>query len=144
MESYTSMISHEFRAPLATVIMLLEMVITMTTNAKSLKLIKTINSQLHLLLSLVYDILDLKYLQTGKIVADIATFNPLDLLNLVIDIFSEQAETKQVRLELRTVDNSSLHNLAVRHFADSLAHVDLPTHLRGDMLRLKQVLINLL
>ena len=66
MESYTSMMSHEFRAPLGTSIMFIEMILEMTTNAAAIKMIELVKVSLNLLLSLVNDMVNLKLIEENQ------------------------------------------------------------------------------
>ena len=64
LQSYTSTISHEFRTPISTVLMFLDMLLTKhELNESSKKIINLIISQLNLLLCLVNDILVIKMIQ---------------------------------------------------------------------------------
>ena len=80
LESYTSMISHEFRTPPGTVLMFIDMILgqlNQETNMQTIKLIEIIKSSLNLLLSLVNDIVDLKLIKEGKFTANQDIFSPL-------------------------------------------------------------------
>ena len=73
LETYTSTISHEFRTPLGTSLMLLEQILS----NKSLKdegtfqMLTLIVSQLNLLLCLVNDVLDIKLIRMNRFEAKI-------------------------------------------------------------------------
>ena len=78
MESYTSMMSHEFLTPLSTAIMLLGMLATVVrNNAEANEMLSVTTRALNFLLSLVNDIVDLRLVKKGKIVPKIKLFNPL-------------------------------------------------------------------
>jgi signal transduction histidine kinase len=58
--------SHEFRAPLSSMLMILQRLLLGMIDAESRKLILVIISQLNLLVCLVNDILDHKLIEQGK------------------------------------------------------------------------------
>jgi len=67
LQSFTSTISHEFRAPLGTSLMFLETLVKREGLPSSV--VNTLNliiMQLSLLLSLVNDVLDIKMIEQGK------------------------------------------------------------------------------
>ena len=80
MENYTAMMSHEFRTPLATSVMLLDMVFKHVRDEAAIELLMLINTSLNLLLSLVHNIVDLKLIKAGRIQAEAALFNPVETL----------------------------------------------------------------
>ena len=57
--------SHEFRTPLGTALMFIEMVINLLTDEYSKKLLVLVKTSILLLLSLVSDVLDLKMLKSN-------------------------------------------------------------------------------
>ena len=60
------MMSQEFRTPLGTAIMFIDLLLKMIENAEAIKLIGLVKSSLSLLLSLVNDIIDLKLIRNGN------------------------------------------------------------------------------
>ena len=76
LESYTSMMSQEFRTPLYTTIIFIDLLMKMIEKAEAIKLIGLMKSSLSLLLSLVNDIVDLKLIKNGKFSMNWVTFNP--------------------------------------------------------------------
>ena len=70
------MMSHEFRTPLGTAIMFIDLLLKMIQNTEAIKLIGLIKSSLSLLLSLVSDIIDLKLIRSDNFSTNWTTFNP--------------------------------------------------------------------
>ena len=103
LESYTSMMSHEFRTPLATSIMFIEMILGMQTNAAAIKMIKLVKVSLSLLLSLVNDMVDLKLIKANQFTINMNIFSPLDALRFVKEIFDHDAQGKRLQLTIKTV-----------------------------------------
>ena len=63
LESYTGMMSHEFRTPLGTCLMFIDLLLQMQLGHEAGKLIELIKHSLNLLLHLVNDIVDLKLIK---------------------------------------------------------------------------------
>jgi len=83
LESYTSMMSHEFRTPLGTALMFIEMVLSIHLDKKAIEIIMLIKSVLNLLLSLVNDIVDLKMIKENVFSRNLETFSPQEAFNFV-------------------------------------------------------------
>ena len=93
LETYTSTISHEFRTPLSTSLMLLESIMSKTSfNEETFKILTLIVSQLNLLLSLVNDVLDIKLISVNMFEPKAAIFSPANTLRFIEDMFRPQAE----------------------------------------------------
>ena len=60
------MVSHEFRTPIGTALMFIDLVIEIITQAEALRLLNIVKSSLNLLLSLVQDMLDIKLIKENK------------------------------------------------------------------------------
>ena len=76
LESQTSMVSHEFRTPIGTALMFIDLVIEIITQAEALRLLNIVKSSLNLLLSLVQDMLDLKMIKENKFKIQKSVFDP--------------------------------------------------------------------
>jgi signal transduction histidine kinase len=81
-------LSHEFRAPLSSTLMLLETLLVSITDEKLRKLIMTVISQINLLLHLVNDILDIKMIDQNKFIRKYEEFDPAETLKFVKKIFA--------------------------------------------------------
>ena len=57
------MMSHEFRTPLATTLMFLDLVLKMVTQPEAIQMITLSKNSLELLLNLISDIIDLKMIK---------------------------------------------------------------------------------
>jgi len=118
--------SHELRTPLNAILgfaQILQRSTGLTDQDKAN--LSTINRSGEHLLRLINDILDMSKLEQGKFTLQRNAFDLLNMIGELHAMFSLAARQKQVEL----------------HF--DLAP-DLPRHLRGDELRLRQILINLL
>jgi two-component system, sensor histidine kinase and response regulator len=87
--------------------------------------LKKINSAGKHLLTLINDILDFAQIEADKLTFEIRDFDLIETAESILDILAERADTKGIGLA-------------------SAVAPDLPTRLRGDPERLRQILINLI
>lgn len=123
-EQFLANMSHEIRTPLTSIIGFTERLTeTPITNEQS-KYLKFINSSSEHLLELINDLLDFSRIDSGKLTLDTKTFNPEEL-------FEEAFETLASRANEKGLETIFKHDLA-------------GITLKGDPLRLRQIVINLL
>ncbi len=118
-------ISHEIRTPMNGIMGMTDVLIKSGLTDHQHHLAKTIKNSSTSLLKIINDILDFSKIEAGGLDLEITPFHLHELLNDVVEIFSEQAEWKEVEL------------------AATIA-ADVPTAVEGDPFRLRQVLLNLL
>jgi signal transduction histidine kinase len=122
--NFLATMSHEIRTPLNGVIGVTELLSRTTLNAQQEVFVKTIKNSGDLVLSVLNDILDYSKIEGGHLKLESLQFKPASLVQECGAMFLFQAGESNVALEL---------DLA-----------ELPGHVVGDPLRLRQVLINLL
>ncbi|WP_299347133.1 ATP-binding protein [uncultured Pseudoxanthomonas sp.] len=122
---FLATMSHEIRTPLNGIVPMLEMLSRAPLAADQREMLSTATASSHQLLRIVDDILDYSKLEANKLDLEITGFNLRELLDGVLQLMFRPAENKGLRLSLQL-------DPAVR----------LPV--RGDPVRLRQVLTNLI
>jgi two-component system, sensor histidine kinase and response regulator len=121
---FLASMSHEIRTPLVGIIGTGELLSRSELTREQRRLTEIIRSSGELLLTVVNDILDFSKLAAGRVVLEKLDFDLVELTENLIDSFAVAARAKGIELALH-VD------------------VNLPTGLKGDPSRLRQVLNNL-
>ncbi len=117
--------SHEIRTPLNAVLGLARMGKRGTSPEKALEIFELISDSGQNLFRVVNDILDFSKIEAGKLTLENRSFNLLSTLKNTTNLVKHQVEDKGLVLELDFADN-------------------LPEWVKGDALRLEQILLNLL
>jgi len=117
-------VSHELRTPLNGILGLLDMVGKRVVQSEALEYISLCKDNAQLLLNLVNSILDLHQIRAGKLKLAISKLNIRKCLRGVVQLFQFQTTHKGITLEVSVDEN-------------------IPTHIRTDENRLKQIIINL-
>jgi PAS domain S-box-containing protein len=121
---FLATMSHEIRTPMAGVMGFADSLMRDDLSAKSRDKVRIIKESTSSLLTILDDILDLSKLEAGKVDIEVVTFNLGTLLRSVMSMFD--AQTRDT-LSIRLVTSDGI-----------------PSDVRGDPVRLRQVLINLL
>ncbi|WP_394686615.1 ATP-binding protein [uncultured Xanthomonas sp.] len=122
---FLATMSHEIRTPLNGIIPMLELIGRGPLGLDQREMLRAANTSSLQLLRIVDDILDYSKLEANRLELEITTFNLRELLDGVLELMQRAAEAKGLRMALQL-------DAAVR----------LPV--RGDPVRLRQVLSNLL
>ena len=123
-EQFIAAISHEMRTPMNAIIGLSNLLLDTNLNDEQRGYLKSIHHSSEQLLGILNDILDISSLKNGQIVFENKNFDIHDLLQNMIHNLSYKAPDKDVALSL-SIDP------------------DLPKILKGDKLRINQILYNL-
>ena len=121
--AFLANMSHEIRTPLNAIIGQAHLLSSQGLAPKESDRLQKIDRSARHLLSIVNDVLDLSKIEAGKLHVTPTDFALADLVTVVRDLVATQAAEKGLQLQL-----------------DMAA--DLPSSLRGDGLRLSQVLLN--
>ncbi|WP_435249870.1 ATP-binding protein [Vibrio sp. nBUS_14] len=116
--------SHEIRTPMNAIIGLSYLAIGEIANPVAKNYVEKVHRSGHSLLSIINDILDFSKIEAGQLLIDSIPFNALATFQDVIDLMESKAAEKQLNLSM-SIDPK------------------LDTPLRGDPLRLFQVILNL-
>lgn len=123
--AFLANMSHEIRTPLNSVLGMAHLAMQCEPTPKLRDYLEKISFSGYHLLGLINDILDFSKIEAGRLELEINNFDLGDALQGVLDLFAQKAREKQLHLRL-DVDGK------------------LPQRLRGDVVRISQILINLL
>ncbi len=121
---FLATMSHEIRTPLNGVIGIANLLSSTSLDSRQATLVANLSRSGQALLSIISDILDFSKIEAGRLELFEADFEPRETVADVVDLFSERCAA--VGLELV-------------HFISE----DVPLWVKGDPVRLRQILINL-
>ncbi len=117
-------LGHEIRTPMTGVLGMAELLLEESPSPRQRSYVEAIRHSGELLLKLVNDALDLARIEAGRLMLDPAPFDPRAMLADVRQLLQGQASGKDIELTAE-------------------ADANVPAHVRGDALRIKQILLNL-
>ena len=117
--------SHEIRTPMNGVLGTTELLLNSALTDKQRHLASTVHRSGRTLLAIINDILDFSKIEAGKLDLECVDFDLRQVLEESLELFGEAARRKQLRL--------------TQHIDDAV-----PRYLKGDPVRFRQILMNLL
>lgn len=124
-EEFLAHMSHEIRTPLNAIVGLSNLLLQRNPREDQTENLQTLKFSSENLMNLINDILDFSKLEAGKVIFEEAEYDLRALLNSLMHVHEFRAREKAIQLHLK-VDEQ------------------LPTFVKGDQLRLSQILHNLI
>jgi len=122
---FLARMSHEIRTPMNAIVGFTDLALRTDSEARRVEHLRHIDTASHSLLAIINDILDISKIEAGKLTLESREFELGPLLDKLSALFSRMAVDKDLEIIVSTAP-------------------DVPELLRGDPLRLEQVLVNLL
>lgn len=123
-EQFIASISHEMRTPLNAILGMSNLALKTELNPEQFNYLSSIKQSSEILLGVINDILEIANAQEDKIDFEYKDFNLIQLLHSMMNVMEYKMKEKDIKLELEIAD-------------------DVPKYVKGDELRLNQILYNL-
>jgi PAS domain S-box-containing protein len=122
---FLSTMSHEVRTPMNGIMGMLEMLSDSDLNEMDKKYVNIAYSSSRMLLDLLNNVLDFSKIEAGRLQLEVIDFSPSQVIGDVVNLMQPMAIAKKLALV-------------------SVMSMEMPAHIRGDPIRFRQLLINLI
>jgi two-component system CheB/CheR fusion protein len=123
-QQFLSNMSHEIRTPMNAIIGFTAVLLRTALSEKQIEFLNAIKVSGDTLIALINDILDLAKVDAGKMIFEKKPFKIIEAITLMLQLFQTKIEEKNLKL--------------VTHFDKNI-----PEILSGDLVRLQQIILNL-